>query len=195
MVDLESDPEFRIHTTYHSDFFVLRTEVKVNGESTDVKESGSKGPVLIFRRSSNTITTLRQIANTIAPVLRQYGVCHVDMFYYEHSPLLHVVFSSKSCLVTFLIAISEVKSALEGSLLSLFPHDFTVEVQPELYLVSPSQGKTKGAELYRLTTDNCSSLVARWKKSNLFDFGPLYQVEGRNKQANPSTLYIDTCLH
>ena len=51
-VDLESDPEFRIHTTYHSDFFVLRTEVKVNGKSTDVKEGGTKGPVLSFRHSS-----------------------------------------------------------------------------------------------------------------------------------------------
>ena len=171
----------------------------MNGESTDVKESGIKGPVLKFCRSSNNISTLRQIANTIAPVLRHYGVCHVDMFYYEQSPLLHVVFSSKSCLSTFLNAIRKMKSALESSLLSLFSHNqkgeqrltvettacqyFTVKVQPELYLVSPSWGNTKGAELYRLTSDNCSGLnVTRWKNSNLFDFGPLYQGEGMNKQ-------------
>ena len=180
-VDLESDPEFRIHTTYHSDFFVLRTEVKVNGESTDVKESGVEGPVLKFRHSKNTISTLRQIANTIAPILRRYGVCHVDMFYYEQSPLFHVVFSSESCLTTFLIAIGEVKSDLETCLPSLFSSQYsTVDVQPELYLVSPNQEKTKGAEIYRLTADNCSGLVTRWKKSNLFDFGLLYQVEGIN---------------
>jgi len=195
---IESDPEFRIHTTYHSDFFVLRAEVKVNGKSTDVKEGGTKGPVLSFRHSGDTISTLRQIANTITPKLRQYGVCHVDMFYYELSPLFHVVFSSKSCLIKFLdlADIGEVQSALESNLLHLFSHDhngeqrpaveaessqhFTVEVQLELYLISPSKEKAKGAELYRLTADNCSSLAARWKKSSLFDFGPLYQGEGMN---------------
>lgn len=189
-VDFESDPEFRIHTTYHSDFFVLRTEVKVNGESTDVEESGVEGPVLKLRHSKNTISTLRQIANTIAPILRRYEVCRVDMFYYEQSPLFHVVFSSESCLTTFLIAIGEVKSDLETCLPSLFSSQYsTVDVQPELYLVSPNQGKTKGAEIYRLTADNCSGLVTRWKKSNLFDFGLLNQVEGINKLI----YYVNSC--
>ena len=78
------------------------------------------------------------------------------------------------------------KSALEPQLKSLFSNNLktesvqqlTVEVQPELFLVSPSRQKTKGAECHLVTAENCPTFVARWKDSKLFDFGALYQEEG-----------------
>jgi len=37
VVDMEVDPEFNIHTSYHNDFFLLKTRVTVNGENTQIK--------------------------------------------------------------------------------------------------------------------------------------------------------------
>ena len=186
---VESD--FEIHTSYHNDFFVLRTRVLVNGESTEirsVREGKYEGPVLNFLHSGSTVSTkLHLIARTVSPTLVQYGVYHVDTFYYEQSPLFHVVFSSESCLKNFIRAIGEVKSALESQFQSLFSIDcknmelsqhLNVEIQPELFLVSPNRQKTKGAEVHLVTVENCSDFVTLWKESKLFDFGALYKEKG-----------------
>ena len=94
METLEIDPDFNIQTSYHNDFFLLRTRVLVNGENTEirsVKEAKYEGPVLNFRHSGNTVSTkLLLISRTISPILVQYGVYHVDTFYYEQSPLFHI---------------------------------------------------------------------------------------------------------
>ena len=162
----------------------------MNGENTEirsVKEGKYEGPVLNFCHSGTTFCTkLSSISNTISPTLVQYGVYHVDTFYYEQSPLFHVLFSSDLRLKNFILAIGEVKSALEPELQSLLlhnlktesPQQLTVEVQPELFLVSPSQEMTKGAEVCLVTAENCSCIVTRWKDNKLFDFGALYQEEG-----------------
>ena len=191
MATLTVDPEFNIHTSYHSDFFLLRTEVLVNGENTEIrsiKESMYQGPVLNFGHSGSTIsTTLSSISIAVSPVLVRYGIYHVDTFYYEQCPLFHVIFSSESCLKNFLFAISEVKCTLEAKLRSLFLENvpgtesaqhLSVEVQPNLFLVSPKQQETRGAECHSVTTENCSNIVTHWKESKLFEFGTLYQEEG-----------------
>ena len=185
METLEIDPDFNIQTSYHNDFFLLRTRVLVNGENTEIRSVRDEGPVLNFCNSTVS-TKLSSISKTVSPILVQYGVYHVDTFYYEQSPLFHVVFTSESCLKSFILAIGEVKSALEPKLQSLFSNNLkteseqqlNVEVQPELFLVSPSRQKTKGAKCHLVTAENCSTFVARWKDSKLFEFGALYQEEG-----------------
>ena len=156
----------------------------VNGQNTSVEKGKYEGPVLNFHHSGSTVSTkLSSISNTFSPTLVQYGVYHVDTFYYEQSPLFYVVFSSALCLKNFIIAIGEVKSALEPELQSLLlhnlktelPQQLTVEVQPELFLISPSQKMTKGAEVHLVTAENCYSLVTHWKDSKLFDFGQEWQ--------------------
>ena len=183
--EIDVDPNFEIHTSYHNDFFLLRTRVLVNGENTEirsVKEGKYEGPVLNFCHCSST--KLRLIASTVSPILVQCEVYHVDTFYYEQSPLFHVVFSSESCLKNFILAIEEMKSALEQKLQSLFSsipeahQQVTVAVQPDLFLVSPSRQETKGAEVHLVTAENCSDILARWKDSKLFDFISLYQEYG-----------------
>ena len=191
MATLEVDPDFKIHTSYHNDFFLLRTRVLVNGENTEirsVREGKYEGPVLNFCHSGSTVSTkLSSISRTVSPILVECGVYHVDTFYYEQSPLFHVVFSSESCLRNFILAIGEVKSALEPKLQSLLrksalqvesAQPLNVEVQPDLFLVSPNRQETKGAEVHLATVENCSSLVTHWKDSKLFNFGALYQEKG-----------------
>ena len=190
--EIDVDPNFEIHTSYRNDFFLLRTRVLVNGENTEirsVREGKYEGPVLNFRHSGTTVSTkLRLIASTVSPILVQFGVYHVDTFYYEQSPLFHVVFSSESCLKNFILATEEVKSALEPKLQFLLlgesvmeaesSKQLTVEIQPDLFLVSPNRQETKGAELHLVTAENCSDILARWRDSKLFDFISLYQEDG-----------------
>ena len=183
---VDVDPNFEIHTSHHNDFFLLRTRVLVNGESTEIR-SVREGPVLNFRHSGSTFSTsLLSISNTISPILVQCGVYHVDTFYYEQSLLFHVVFSSESCLKNFILAMGEVKSALEPQFQSLLsrnlktesPQQLTVNVHLDLFLVSPNQKLAKGAEVHPVTAENCSTSATHWKDSKLFNFGPLYQKEG-----------------
>ena len=186
--EIDVDPNFEIHTSHHNDFFLLRTRVLVNGENTEIR-SIKGGPVLNFCYSGSTFnTTLSMISNTISPILVDYGVYHVNMFYYEQFPLFHVVFSSESCLKNFILATEEVKSALESQLQILFsselksipesPQHLNVEIQSDLFLVSPNRQETKGAELHLVTEENCSDILACWKNSKLFDFISLYQEDG-----------------
>ena len=193
----EIDSDFNIHTSYHNDFFLLRTRMVVNGENakiSSVKGSSYETPAMSFSHGGTTVSTrFWLIANTISPILHKYGVYHVDTFYYEQSPLFHVVFSSESCLKKFLVEIGDVKHAVELELLSMIsPHlkstsfhgtessqQIAIEIQPELFLVSPNQQETKkgAAELHLLTAENCFTYVTQWKGSRLFDFEFLYTVE------------------
>ena len=184
--EIDVDPNFEIHTSHHKNFFLLRTRVLVNGENTEIW-SVREGPALHFCHSGNTFsTTLSSISNAISPTLVDYGVYRVNMFYYEQSPLFHVVFSSDSCLKNFILAIGEMKSVLEPQLQSLLSHNLrtellqqlTVNVHLDLFLVSPNQKLAKGAEVHLVTAENWSTAATSWKHSKLFDFGPLYQEEG-----------------
>ena len=193
-VVLEIDPEFNIRTSYHSDFFLLRTKVLVNGQNATItsKEGSYEEPVMSFSHDGSTISTkLWSVENTISPILHKCGIYHVDMFYYEQSPLFHVVFSSESCVMKFLSEIQTVKNAIQVELHSVLfrsvkashlhqmtSESFAVKVQPELFLVSPNRQERNGAELHLVTTENCSLFVTRWKNSKLFDFGSLFQEEG-----------------
>ena len=186
MVDIEVDSDFNIHTSYHNDFFLLRTKVLVNGENatiTSVKEGSHDEPVMSFRHDGSIISTkLWLIANAISPILHKCGVYHVDTFYYEQSPLFHVVFSSESCLKKFLQEIGDVKRLMELELLSILsehlrtesPQWLTTIVQPDLFLVSPSRQEAGEAEVHLVTAENCSTFVVHWKDSKLFHFASLH---------------------
>ena len=190
LVDIEVDSDFNIHTSYHNDFFLLRTRVLVNEEKAtikSIKEGSYEEPVLNFCHGGTTISTkLWSIVNAISSLLRKFWVYHVDTFYYEQSPLFHVVFSSESCLHKFLEKIDNVRCDIELDLLSIFLESMEMElpcycqvvVEPELFLVSPNQQNTKGAELCPVNIQNCFKIMARWKDSKLFDFESLYGKKG-----------------
>ena len=183
----EIDPEFNIRTSYHNDFFLLRTKVLVNGENatiTSVKEGSYEDPVMSFCHGGSIISTkLWSVENTISSILHTYGIYHVDMFYYEQSPLFHVVFSSESCLKKFLQEIGDVKRLVQVELLSILseyltetdsPQWLTTIVQPDLFLVSPSRQEAGEAEVHLVTAENCSTFVVHWKDSKMFHFASLH---------------------
>ena len=186
-VEIGTDPDFNIHTSIHNDFFLLRTRVLVNGSNTEIRSirDGKYVRAVFYHPGNNTGIKLLLVVNTVSTVLHQYGVYHVDTFYCEvHSLFFRTVFSSELCLKKFILAIGEIKSALELQLQSLFTietksvQQLAVRVRSELFLVSPSQQKAKRPEINLVTAENYTNFLIRWKDSELFDFGSFYQEEG-----------------
>ena len=150
-----------------------------------------------FCHNGSTISTkLRSIKSTISPVLHNCGVYHVDTFYYEQSPLFHVVFSSESCLKEFLQRVEMVKYVIQLDLLALFVKSMettssqhcVIVVELELFLVSPNRQNAKRADLYQVTTENCSTFMSHWKDSKLFDFDSLqFGKKGMNDSLPPKS--------
>jgi len=175
--DIEVDSDFNIRTSYHSDFFLLKTKVMVNGENTQIRSTrtGTYDEwTLVFGTIISTKMWL--IADTISPILHKFGVYHMDTIYYEQSPLFHVVFSSDSCLKRFLSKSEGFKCAMQVELSSILlesvsSHNLVVTVHPELFLASPNQQRTKPAHLHPITAENCSTFEGHWKNKKLFDFG------------------------
>ena len=205
-VEMESD--FNLHTSYHKDFFLLRARVLVNGENTkitSVKKGSDEDPVMSFCHDSRTFTTkLWPIANTISPLLQNFGIHHVlNTFYSKQSLLFHVTFSSVLHLEKFFLEISEVQCTMKQTVLSMIssihgiesPQSITVEVQHDLFLVSPDlHTDAKGAELYLVTPENCSSSATHWKNSKLLDFESLFQ-DGESFDLSPNAMRVhcDSC--
>jgi len=159
-------------------------------KSSPSRQENYEEPTLVY--GSTISAKLWLIANSISPILHKLGVYHMDTFYYEQSPLFHVAFSSEECLKKFLLEMGIIKFGMEQELLSIFseylettrifktesPQHLSVEVHPELFLVSPNLQKTKGAHLYLITADNASTFAAQWKNSKVFEFGPLCKEGG-----------------
>ena len=82
----------------------------------------------------------------------------------------------------FLLEIGDVKRLMEVELLSILseylktesPQWLTTIVQLDLFLVSPSRHEAGEAEVHPVTGDNCSTFVALWKDSKLFNFASLH---------------------
>ena len=170
--------EFNIHTSFPTDTFLLKTSVTVNGENTQIK-SVKEEPTLVYGSTINAKLWL--ITNTISPILHKFGVYHMDTFYYEQSPLFHVVFSSEACLNKFLLEMEMIKYAMQVKIWSLLlksdsSQGMLVEVHPELFLVFPDWQKTMEVDLHLITAGNCSTFATRWKNHNLFDFGTYTSV-------------------
>ena len=76
LVDIGIDQEFQLHTSYHHDFFLLRTKVLVDGKSTKIRtvqEGSYEGPVLMVSHSGSTSCKLWLIANAVSPILHRFG--------------------------------------------------------------------------------------------------------------------------
>ena len=174
--------EFNIHTSYPTDTFLLKTRVTVNGENTQiksVKEGSYEEPTLVYGSIVNAKLWL--ITNTISPILHKFGVYHMDTFYYEQSPLFHVVFSSEACLKKLLREMEIIKYAMEEKISSVLlksdsSEGMLVEVHPKLFLVLPDWQKTMEAHLHLITAGNCSTFATCWRNRSLFDFGTYTSV-------------------
>ena len=182
------DPDFKIHTSYHNSFFILRTPIHINGLPVQIRDTG-QGPVLSFTQSGVTISVkLWEISRLVGPVFYNHGVYHVDTFYHGQFPLFQVAFPSEASLKRFLLASEAVSSEVESALSEMFMQraqssepgkaldstPLSVQAEVDLFLVSPSHEKRKATNVHRITLTNFSVCTSLWKNSEVFEFGQVF---------------------
>ena len=176
---------FTTHTTYYSDFFLLRTAVTINGQSAQV--GYSDGQLTLNCRYPSIGITFPSLSSKLEDVLKKYGVSHVANFWCEQVPLFQVHFSCESALRKFLCYRERVQNELSSLLSAKLkdvqhkttpkapPHDIPTAIEARLFLISPDTVK-KDARVTAVTLENYSTCMTLWKESELFDFGSLFRV-------------------
>ena len=88
---------------------------------------------------------------------------------------MQVAFPSEHGLKTFL----STKNRVEIDLASMFSQHLTArpdcDVETALFLVSPDTDQ-KNATIYDVTESNCSECLSMLKESDVFQFGPVFQL-------------------
>ena len=84
------------HTTYYTNFFVLRTAVTINGQAAEIGFSENKQLTLNCRYPSTECVsiTFHTISSQMEAVLKKYGVSHISNFWLGEVLFLQVTFES-----------------------------------------------------------------------------------------------------
>ena len=156
------------HTTYYSNFFLLRTAVIANGQPAQIGCS-SEGELTLSCRYPHLSLPLNSVQVSLDEVVKNYGGSQVGKVCCEEVPLFPVYFSSKYCLKKFLLH----KDLVEQQLGSLFPK-LPTNVKLQLFLVIPNT-VMKDAQVREVTVENHSACMALLKESEMFDYWSLFQ--------------------
>ena len=185
--------QFPVHTTYYNSFFVLRTEVILNGQPAEIGCSDDSELTLCCRyfplpgESSATklSVSIPSISTKVESILKNNGVHETCNFFCEDSPLFQVTFSTENKLKKFLRSKQKVEEKLAslisqslcptqqaGAAATLVP----TRVNATLFLMTPDAATKTCAQPREVTLENRSSCMAVWKESEVFDFGDVFRV-------------------
>lgn len=174
-----------LHSSYYSDFFLLRTPININGRLADIKIVKGE-PSLVTDESNVKLSTIS--LKCMDPVLLKHGVYHINTFYYEKVPLYSVSFRFKSSLKRFLSNREDVQRELASTIatkVKLMHHsrfqstgtDYTINVDilVQVYLVSPNTPRSPACQV---TLSNYRKIAQRLENSKQFDFNDTMFVDG-----------------
>ena len=182
--------QFPVHTTYYNSFFILRTEVILNGQPAEIGCSDDSELTLCCRYFPlpGTYSTAKlsvSIQRFVESIVKNNGVHETGNFFCEDSPLFQVTFSSESKLKKFL----QSKQKIEEKLSSLLSQNLKTpqqavaaatlvptRVNATLFLMTPDAATKNCAQPREVTLENHSSCMAVWKESEVFDFGDVFRV-------------------
>ena len=181
-----------LHTSYFNNFFILRTEVVINGQHA-VVGANEKGWLTLNSRYPEVGVTFDSLVSDVNECLRCHGMKGVTNYWCEDVPLFEIKVSSQEDLKCLLRMEKRVKEELFSMIAARItvqlqspdasaPHpSLHVLVQPHIYLLIPDNCKMDG-RVIKVTKDNIASCIALCANSNVFDFGALF----RAFQAHPN---------
>lgn len=182
-----------IHTTFHNNFFLLRTEVVINGQLAEVG-CDSKGWLTLNSYNPKVAVTFDSLVTDVNEVLRRHGMEGVTNYWCEKVPLFEVKISSKGDLKRLLHLRHKLKDKLASKIAtrmmaqlqsldhSVPPPSLQILVQPQVYLLIPDSDRKDGRviEVTEDTTESCMSLCIS-ADNKVFTFQSLF----RDLHANP----------
>ena len=189
-----------IRTTYYKNFFLLRTEIVVNGQHTQVGVN-EKGWLTLNCRNPNVGVTFDSLVTDVSEVLQQHGLPAVSNYWCEEVPLFELKGTSQNELQKLLnlegkireeLALkinSRMKAQLEHSASAAPPPDLHVVVEPQLYLIIPDHTHMDGKPI-RIENKNFAECMALFGESGLFDFGAVFRASRANLERQDTGTHI-----
>ena len=178
-----------IHTSYYKTFFLLRTEVAVNGELAQVGVD-DRGWLTLYSRKQAVGVTFDSLVTDVNDVLQRHWLHGVSNYWCEEVPLFELRGTSQEELDRLLGlkggVWEELASKISERMRALLPREKDsaaaasgrsfphVTVQAQLYMVIPDYEDTDGRPVL-LTRANFSDCMTQFGKSNLFDFGAIFR--------------------
>lgn len=192
---LQQKAQHLIHYNYYKNFFLLRTEILVNGEQTQL-DTDERGWLTINSQNMKIGVTFDSLVTDMNDALHQYGLHGVSNYWCEEVPLFELNGFSPTELERFLnmqsdicdklalkisIRMKDILQELTTKTAGVFSPALNVEVKPELYLIIPDYEEMDGRPV-RLTEANFTECMDLFGSSGVFDFGAIF----RAYRSNPS---------
>ena len=185
--DEENLNKLPIHTVFHNNFFLLRTEVVINGQYAEVG-SNRKGWLTLNSCNPKVAVTFDSLVNDVNEVLQGNGMEGVTNYWCEEVPLFEVKVSSKGDLKRLLHFRDKLKERLASKIATRMtaqlqapnhsapPPSLHVQVQSQVYLLIPDSQRKDG-RIIEVTKDNiepCMNLCMH-EDNAVFDFAALFK--------------------
>ena len=183
-----------IRTTYYKNFFLLRTEIVVNGQNAQIGVD-SRGWLTLNCRNPKAEVTFDSLVTDVSEVLQQHGLPAVSNYWCEEVPLFELKGTSQEELQKLLSLEGEIKEELALKIGTRMraqlqspadhsdppppPHSIHVLVQPQLYLLIPDHTHTDGKPIL-IEKKNFADCMALFGESGMFDFGAVFRASRAN---------------
>ena len=193
-----------IHKTYYKNFFLLRTEIVVNGQPAQV-DINEEGWLTLNCRNPKVGVTFDSLVTDVNEVLQQHGLHGVSNYWCEEVPLFELKGTSQEELEKLLGLEGEIQEQLALKIYTrmkdLLQHspatdsspDLHILVHPQLYLLIPDYTHMDGRPIH-INKSNFSECMALFGESRLFDFGAVFRALRANQSKKDTGMTLTGAL-
>ena len=181
-------------------FFLLRTEVVINGQKA-VVGTDEKGWLTLNSRYPEVGVTFDSLVTDLNMILQKKGMEPVTNYWCEEAPIFEVRVSSQKDLKRLLhlegVIKEELATKINGRMMaqmespdsSAHPPGLHVLVQPKVYFLVPDSCNKDGS-IAEVTEENVLSSIGLCIDNKVFNFGALF----RAFRTNPKRVDTGTCI-
>ena len=182
--------EFNTHTTYYNGFFLLRTPLIINGQPAVIGCSNN-GELTLDCCNPQVSITFDSLFTEVDTVVKRHGLSGVSNGWCDEVPLFQLKFSHCDNITQFLQSAEKIQRELAVKVSAILikeqqesdptapPSILPVTIHTEVYLLTPDP-VNKYAGVVEVTLVKLSDCLTRWKESEVFRFGALFQTYREN---------------
>ena len=179
--------QFNTHAIYCNDIFLLRIPlVAINGQPAVIGCSNN-GELTLNCRNPQVGITFDSLFNDVNTVVKKHGLSGVSNGWCDEVPLFQLKLSHHDNMKWFLQSKEKIHTELAARISDMLikeqqdldptapPPNLPVTVHTEVFLLTPDPLNRK-ADVLQVSLVNLSDCLAKWKESEVFRFGPLFQA-------------------
>ena len=176
-----------LHAALYGSFFLLRTEVVINGQQALIVPDG-EGWLTLNCRYPEVGVSFDSLVTDVNEIMYRHGMKAVIECLYGEVPLFKIKVTSKKDLEKLVSLERKIKRDLASRIAahmtaeldhSASPSSLHVQVEPQVYLLIPDY-VTKDVKIIRVTKDNVPLCMALFQESKVFDFDAAFRASRIN---------------